>query len=82
MYNWFVCVGLLVAGSCYAYKNYLSKKAIAKKIVKSGKHSNPDALVKFDRAFLQEWASAAKNQEMYFIYRNNTYNTQGGTVKK
>lgn len=47
-------------------------------IISHGKHTDSDAISKFENAFIESWANATENKQDYFVYNGIQYNTQGG----
>lgn len=77
---WVLVYGAVAYG---AYQMFFSKKAYAKKILKSGKYtSSIDNLLSFDMAYLREWSKAAVKNSPDFTYKGVVYLTQGGKIKK
>lgn len=76
-----IAIPLLAAGT-YFYLKSQSKETFAKTIKKYGKYTGDKSeILSFDKAFLKEWAKAAKEGNETFFHAGKLYNTQGGRAK-
>lgn len=73
--------GLAVVGVA-AWILMNNKQSYAKAIVKNGGSANYYGLLRFDKAFLKEWAKAAKLGASTFIYEGKVFVTAGGKVQQ
>lgn len=75
-----VIVGAIVF---VVYKKFgNTKKGDASYIVSSGKHGNIEALMTFDKDYINAWAKAIRSKQETFTLKGVTYNTKGGKIVK
>ena len=85
-YIW-ISVAILAVGGYFIFKEYKKPKQRTKQesvniIVENGKHANPEFILGFELEFLNKWSEAILENTNTFLYKNKTYNTQGGTSVK
>lgn len=79
--TWLWVGGIVAIGAAGWYLTR-SKQAYARAIVKNGGASNYLGLLRFDRAYLKEWAKAARLGTATFIHNGKVYQTVGGKTQK
>lgn len=80
IWGWLLLYGVVAYGGYYYFYD---KKRFAKKIASSGMYGGGvTALMTFDRGYLAAWAKGINDGSATFSYKNGTYNTKGGKVKR